>query len=86
MRFVCMAIVDQLIAHIHSPAKSASRSLEFYCEKEGYLSATILITSVKKMLESNTARAILMAAAVLIGFSTPPHLIENTLSNCFLGK
>ncbi|XP_064407114.1 serine/threonine-protein kinase MRCK beta-like [Halichondria panicea] len=38
------------------------------------------------MLESNTARAILMAAAVLIGFSTPPHLIENTLSNCFLGS
>ncbi len=38
------------------------------------------------MLEGGTARAILMAAAVLIGFSTPPHLIENTLSNCFLGK
>ncbi|XP_064406451.1 myosin-10-like [Halichondria panicea] len=38
------------------------------------------------MLEGGTARAILMAAAVLIGFSTPPHLIENTLSNCFLGS
>ncbi|XP_064406499.1 myosin-9-like [Halichondria panicea] len=38
------------------------------------------------MLEGGTARAILMAAAVLIGFSTPPHLIENTLSNCFLAS